>query len=123
MSEPDHFLAEAAKLVDALRERMAGPRPGRQDDDVWGQAVREEPAHSAECRSCPICRAMAASRRSGVSGQFAEAGRSLFAALGKVVEAADQPVSRRETRPPGGWPSPAPKPAPGPASGDATDAG
>ena len=117
MSEPDHVFSEAAKLVDALRERLGGSPGGRQDD-VWGQAIREEPAHPTACRYCPICRAIAASRESGVTEQFADVGRSLFAALGKVLEAADPPVGRRETRPPGGWPS-----APGPAQGETSDAG
>ncbi len=104
MSEPDHFLAEAAKLFDTLRERVAGPRTGQHDDDVWERAVRETPSEA--CCRCPICRAIAASRGSGVTAQLTDAGRSLFTALGKVLEAVDQPVVRRETRPPGGWPGP-----------------
>jgi hypothetical protein len=115
MTEPDHVLAEAAKLFDSLRRRLGGP--GEPDPaDAWARAVHDEPVHhiatgAPECKYCPVCRAIAASRQSGpgITENLVSAGRSLFAALGHALDGLDRPpTGRPETRPPTGWPSPEP---------------
>ena len=87
---PGDVLDEAAKLFDALRRRIGGDGPS---GDVWGRATAEDDPRSAagaaECRNCPLCRAMAVGRESGadVSRHLREAGRSLLAAALEVVAA------------------------------------
>ncbi|WP_067463169.1 hypothetical protein [Actinomadura macra] len=113
--QPGDVLDEAAKLFDALRRRMGGDGTG----DVWGRATSEDVPHmatgAAECRNCPICRAIAVGRESGadVGRHVREAGRSLLAAGLDVVaafdrtrgEASEAPragTSERSGPPPGG---------------------
>jgi hypothetical protein len=107
MSEqPDSVLDEAVRLMDGLRRRVvrgairgavAGPRDS---DDVWSKATREDrfdhiATGSAECRVCPICRAIAAARTSGpdVVDYMVDAGESLMAAAREAVSAYER--SRR----------------------------
>lgn len=80
-------LFEAARLVDVLRRRIAA-----EPADVWAGATRET-EHIAtgapECRYCPVCRAIAASRVSGpdVMGHVMAAGESLYAAAREALAA------------------------------------
>lgn len=107
MSEqPDSVLDEAVRLMDGLRRRVvrgairgAVARP-RDTGDVWSEATREErfdhiATGSAECRACPICRAIAAARNSGpdVVDYMVDAGESLMAAARAAVSAYER--SRR----------------------------
>lgn len=104
MSEqPASVLFEAVRLAEVLRRRISGGGTG--SDDVWGEATKESRAgywgeHIAtgapECRYCPVCRAIAASRTSGpdVLGHVMSAGESLYAALREAVAGFER------TRPP-----------------------
>ncbi|RAY13107.1 hypothetical protein DPM19_21680 [Actinomadura craniellae] len=86
--QPGQVIEEAVRLFETLREKMRGDDTAA--GDVWSRAVREEhPPGTAECRYCPICRAIAAARESGpdVVGQVLEAGRSLAAALREAAAA------------------------------------
>ena len=115
MTEPDHVLNEAAKLFDTLRRRLsASSGPAKSETgDIWGRAVHGEPVHhiatgAPECKYCPVCRAIAASREAGpgVTENLVSAGRSLFSALGHVLDGLDRPpTGRPQTRPPTGWPA------------------
>jgi hypothetical protein len=81
MSEqPSSVLFEAARLVDVLRRRI-----GEETGDVWAAATREHA--SRECRYCPVCRAIAASRASGpeILSQLMAAGESLYAAAKEAM--------------------------------------
>lgn len=94
MSEqPASALFEAVRLVEVLRKRMSGGS-GSGSGDVWSEATHEAEAwgdHIAtgapECRYCPVCRAIAASRTSGpdVVSHVMSAGESLFAAFREAV--------------------------------------
>jgi hypothetical protein len=91
MSEqPPSVLFEAARLVDTLRRRI-----GEDAGDVWAEATREHTG-APECRYCPVCRAIAASRTSGpdVVSHVMAAGESLYAAVREAVAGFEQ------TRPP-----------------------
>lgn len=109
MSEQsDSVLDEAVRLMDGLRRRVvrgairgAMTGSGSQDSgDVWSKATSEEQfdhiaTGSAECRKCPVCRAIAAARTSGpdVVDYVVDAGESLVAAAREAVSAYDR--SRR----------------------------
>ena len=84
MSEqPPSVLFEAARLMDNLRRRM-----GEGAGDVWADATREHvPAGAQECRYCPLCRAIAASRASGpeILSHVMAAGESLYAAAKEAM--------------------------------------
>lgn len=94
MSEqPASALFEAVRLVEVLRKRMSGGS-GSGSGDVWSEATHEAEAwgdHIAtgapECRYCPVCRAIAASRTSGpdVVSHVMSAGESLYAAVRQAV--------------------------------------
>lgn len=103
------MLFEAVRLAEVLRRRMSG---GSTDSgDVWSEATSDAwSQHIAtgapECRYCPVCRAIAASRSSGpdVLGHVMSAGESLYAAVREAVAGFER------TRPRQG-------PADGPADG------
>src|SRR5256885_11497550 len=83
MSEqPPSVLFEAARLVDSLRRRL-----GEGAGDVWADATREHATGAPECRYCPVCRAIAASRASGpeIMSQVMAAGESLYAAVKEAM--------------------------------------
>jgi hypothetical protein len=84
MSEqPPSVLFEAVRLVDVLRRRI-----GEEAGDVWSEATREHVATGApECRYCPVCRAIAASRVSGpeILSHVMAAGESLYAAAREAM--------------------------------------
>ncbi len=103
MSEqPASVLFEAVRLAEVLRRRMSGgsgssSAPG----DVWSDATSEAwgehmATGAAECRYCPVCRAIAASRSSGpdVLAHVMTAGESLYAAVREAVAGFER------TRPP-----------------------
>ncbi|GLZ03493.1 hypothetical protein Acsp03_09600 [Actinomadura sp. NBRC 104412] len=113
--QPGDLLDEAVKLIGTLRRRWNDTVGGAAADhaagddraaggDVWSRAVaeagaaersreREAPPRiatgAAECRDCPICRAIAVSRESGadVQAHLREAMRSLLAAAKEVAAA------------------------------------
>lgn len=72
---------------------------GRQDKDVWSEAVSEHDEYV--CRACPWCRAIAAQREAGnsevadVAGHLAAAGGELFAAFRQAVDTLSRPAPRR----------------------------
>lgn len=84
MSEqPPSVLFEAARLVDGLRRRL-----GESAGDVWADVTREHDLGGApECRYCPVCRAIAASRASGpeIMSHVLAAGESLYAAAKEAM--------------------------------------
>ncbi|MEV0398921.1 hypothetical protein [Actinoallomurus sp. NPDC050550] len=89
MSEqPPSVLFEAVRLVDTLRRKWnAGSAP---KDDVWSEATSEawsEHTGAAECRYCPVCRAIAASRESGpeVLSHVMAAGEQLYSAVREAM--------------------------------------
>ena len=105
--QPGDVLDEAAKLVDALFRRVGGavrdatPAAGADADagetsgDAWSRATAEPPriaTGAAECRDCPICRAIALHREAGgdVARHLRDAGRSLAAAAFDVAAALDR---------------------------------
>src|SRR5438093_7590433 len=100
MSEqPPSVLFEAVRLVDVLRRRMNGG--GASSRDVWSEATSDAwgehiATGAPECRYCPVCRAIAASRTSGpdVVGHVMSAGESLYAAVREAVAGFER------TRPP-----------------------
>jgi hypothetical protein len=86
-------LFEAVRLVELLRKRMSGGT-GSGSGDVWSEATSESAAWSGhiatgapECRYCPVCRTIAASRTSGpdVVSHVMSAGESLYAAFREAV--------------------------------------
>jgi hypothetical protein len=92
------MLFEAVRLAEVLRRRISG---GASSDDVWSQATSEAwgehfATGAPECRYCPVCRAIAASRTSGpdVLSHVMSAGESLYAAMREAVAGFDR------TRPP-----------------------
>src|SRR3954463_1010836 len=83
--QPASVLFEAVRLAEVLRKRMSG---GPASGDVWSEATSDAwgehiATGAKECRYCPVCRAIAASRASGpeVLGHLMSAGESLYAAL------------------------------------------
>lgn len=80
------MLFEAVRLVDSLRRRIsAGAATG---GDVWSEATSEAwgehiATGAPECRYCPVCRAIAASRESGpdIFTHVMAAGESLYSAV------------------------------------------
>lgn len=90
MSEqPASVLFEAVRLAEVLRRRIGG---ASNSDDVWSDATSEAwgehiATGAPECRYCPVCRAIAASRASGpdVIGHVMAAGESLYAAVREAV--------------------------------------
>jgi hypothetical protein len=88
MSEqPVSALFEAVRLVEVLRRRMSSG-----SGDVWSDATSEAwgehiATGAPECRYCPVCRAIAASRTSGPSvlGHVVSAGESLYAAFRETL--------------------------------------
>jgi hypothetical protein len=101
MSEqPASVLFEAVRLAEVLRKRMSGGA-GAGSGDVWSEATSDAwgehiATGAPECRYCPVCRAIAASRTSGpdVVGHVVSAGESLFAAVREAVAGFER------TRPP-----------------------
>jgi hypothetical protein len=94
MSEqPASALFEAVRLVEVLRRRVSGATgSGSRSGDVWSEATSEAwgehfATGAPECRYCPVCRAIAASRESGpdVVSHVVAAGESLFAAFRDAV--------------------------------------
>jgi hypothetical protein len=102
---------EARKLFDTIQGRATrhvgrtvfnsftgggggGERSGAKD--VWGEAV-SEPHDEYICRACPVCRAIAAQRESGidVAGHLAAAGGELFAAFRQTIDVLSRPAPRR----------------------------
>lgn len=105
----DTVLDEAVRVMDGLRRRVVrgairGAVSGPRDTgDVWSKATRDEPfdhiaTGSAECRMCPICRAIAAARTSGpdVVDYMVDAGESLMSAAREAMAAYER--SRRTGR-------------------------
>jgi hypothetical protein len=92
MSEqPASVLFEAVRLAEVLRRRMSGGG-GSASGDVWSEATSEAwgehiATGAPECRYCPVCRAIAASRTSGpdVVSHVMSAGESLYAAVREAV--------------------------------------
>jgi len=84
------LLFEAVRLVEVLSRRMSAG--GSDSGDVWSDATSDAwSEHIAtgapECRYCPVCRAIAASRSSGseVLGHVVSAGESLYAAAREAM--------------------------------------
>jgi hypothetical protein len=108
MSEqPASVLFEAVRLADVLRKRMSG---GAGPGDVWSDATSDAwgehiATGAPECRYCPVCRAIAASRTSGpdVVGHVVSAGESLFAAVREAVAGFER--TRPPHQEPGGTPA------------------
>lgn len=102
MSEqPASVLFEAVRLAEVLRRRMSGSGSRSGSGDVWSDATSEAwgehmATGAAECRYCPVCRAIAASRTSGpdVLAHVMAAGESLYAAVREAVAGFER------TRPP-----------------------
>jgi hypothetical protein len=114
--QSDSVLDEAVRLMEGLRRRVvrgavrgavAGPRDS---EDVWSKATSEDPfdhiaTGSAECRACPICRAIAAARSSGpdVVDYMMDAGESLLDAAREARSAYERSWRpRRDEADPGG---------------------
>lgn len=104
MSEqPASVLFEAVRLADVLRRRI-GVGGGSGSGDVWSEATSEAgdawgehiATGAPECRYCPVCRAIAASRTAGpdVVANVVAAGESLYAAFREAVAGSER------TRPP-----------------------
>jgi hypothetical protein len=108
MSEqPASVLFEAVRLAEVLRKRMSG---GAGPGDVWSDATSDAwgehiATGAPECRYCPVCRAIAASRTSGpdVVGHVVSAGESLFAAVRDAVAGFER--TRPPRQEPGGTPA------------------
>jgi hypothetical protein len=118
MSEqPASALFEAVRLVEVLRKRMSGGT-GSGSGDVWSEATSESAAWgdhiatgAAECRYCPVCRAIAASRTSGpdVMSHVMSAGESLYAAVREAVAGFERTKpAESPRREPGGRPGGSP---------------
>jgi hypothetical protein len=89
---------------------------GSGSGDVWSEATSDARGEhiatgAPECRYCPVCRAIAASRTSGpdVFSHVMSAGESLYAAVRETVAGFER--TRPPRREPGG--SPADSPADG----------
>jgi hypothetical protein len=96
--QPASVLFEAVRLAEVLRKRMSG---GPASGDVWSEATSDAwgehiATGAPECRYCPVCRAIAASRVSGpdVVSHVMSAGESLYAAVREAVAGFER------TRPP-----------------------
>src|SRR3954468_20502769 len=96
--QPASVLFEAVRLAEVLRKRMSG---GPASGDVWSEATSDAwgehiATGAPECRYCPVCRAIAASRTSGpdVVSHVRSAGESLYAAVREAVAGFER------TRPP-----------------------
>jgi len=96
--QPASVLFEAVRLAEVLRKRMSG---GPASGDVWSEATSDAwgehiATGAPECRYCPVCRAIAASRTSGpdVVSHVMSAGVSLYAAVREAVAGFER------TRPP-----------------------
>jgi|1185.fasta_scaffold141488_2 hypothetical protein len=96
--QPASVLFEAVRLAEVLRKRMSG---GPASGDVWSEATSDAwgehiATGAPECRYCPVCRAIAASRTSGpdVVSHVMSAGESLYAAVREAVAGFER------TRPP-----------------------
>jgi hypothetical protein len=122
MSEqPVSALFEAVRLVEVLRRRVSGG--GRSGSaDVWSEATSEAwgehfATGAPECRYCPICRAIAASRASGpdVVGHVVAAGEQLYAAVRDAVAGFERtrPPASPRPEPDGSWSAPSDSPADG----------
>jgi hypothetical protein len=103
--QPASVLLEAVRLAEVLRRRVSGGRSGSASGDVWSEATSEPESGmwgdhiatgAAECRYCPVCRAIAASRASGpdVVNHVMSAGEQLYAAVREAVAGFER------TRPP-----------------------
>jgi hypothetical protein len=86
-TDPDHHPhgsigEEAVKLAEAVQDWL-GERTGRGGSDAWAAATAPEAFESAECRVCPICRAMhfVSSMQPEVFAHLADAATSLAAAV------------------------------------------
>jgi hypothetical protein len=105
MSEqPASALFEAVRLVEVLRKRMSGGASSGSGDvwseatsDAWGEHIA---TGAPECRYCPVCRAIAASRTSGpeVLSHVLSAGESLYAALRETVSGFERTKSAQPPR-------------------------
>ncbi len=94
------MLFEAVRLAEVLRKRM---NAGAGSGDVWSEATSEAwgdhiATGAPECRYCPVCRAIAASRTSGPDfvGHVVSAGESLFAAFRDIVDGFENTKPRRD---------------------------
>jgi hypothetical protein len=91
--QPGYVLEEAARLLQTLRRRMRTSSGMEAPDDVWSLATRDQTPGIAtgapECRYCPICRTIAATRSGGpdIADHMAEAGMALMAAFRETVAA------------------------------------
>jgi hypothetical protein len=105
MSEqPASALFEAVRLVEVLRKRVSGGASSG-SGDVWSEATSEAwgehiATGAPECRYCPVCRAIAASRTSGpdVLSHVMSAGESLYAALRETVSGFERTKPARPPR-------------------------
>jgi hypothetical protein len=92
MSEqPASALFEAVRLIETLRKRVSGAT-GSGSGDVWSEATSEAwgehiATGAPECRYCPVCRAIAASRESGpeVLSHVMAAGEQLYSAVREAM--------------------------------------
>jgi hypothetical protein len=79
---------EAVKLAEAVQDWL-GERTGRGASDAWAAATAPGAFETAECRVCPICRAMhfVSSMQPDVFAHLADAATSLAAAVRAMGEA------------------------------------
>src|SRR3954464_9424026 len=98
--QPASVLFEAVRLAEVLRKRMSG---GPASGDVWSEATSDAwgehiATGAPECRYCPVCRAIAASRTSGpdVVSHVMSAGESLYAAVREAVAGVERPRPPRQ---------------------------
>lgn len=81
---------EAARLLDAIGEWLAVRANAEDNGGSWVRWSSEHIATgAAECRICPLCRLIAATRAAGpeVAGHADEALRSISAALHALADA------------------------------------
>lgn len=85
------MLYEAVRLVDTIRRRMNSGGTSSKGD-VWSEATSEAwgdhfATGAPECRYCPVCRAIAASRESGpeVLSHVMAAGEQLYSAVREAM--------------------------------------
>ena len=99
---------EAVKLAEAVQAWL-GERTGRGPADAWAAATAPGAFESAECRVCPICRAMhfVTTMQPDVFAHLADAATSLAAA----VRAMGEVEGRGEHRTPGAAPGVADEPS------------
>jgi hypothetical protein len=79
---------EAVKLAEAVQDWL-GERTGGGASDAWAAATAPDAFETAECRVCPICRAMhfVSSMQPDVFAHLADAATSLAAAVRAMGEA------------------------------------